>query len=62
MRQRALSGLPSITAPFSFPADIVTIRVTFTLVDTDFPEKVLVVGFDLTEDETSSTNLKPEKL
>lgn len=57
---KALTGLPAITTSFSFPAEKIMIKITFTLNETTFPEQVLTVSFDLSTDESSSTNLKPE--
>ena len=55
----SLTTLPEIIADFSFPSEVVLIRVTFTKDATDYPEQVLTVSFDLTPSKPSSTNLEP---
>lgn len=55
-----LTALPEIKTDFSFPAERLMIRTTFTKGAETSPEQVLTVSFDLTTDESSSTNLKPD--
>lgn len=56
----ALTSTPQIKTNFSFPSERVLIRISFTLGTETIPEQILTVGFDLTSDESSTTNLKPE--
>lgn len=57
---KALTGLPQITADFSFPAEELMIRVTFTKDTETYPEQVLTVAFNLSQDDATNTNLKQE--
>lgn len=55
-----LTDLPQVTADFSFPAEELMVRITFTKEDTTFPEQVLTVAFNLSQDDNTNTNLKQE--
>lgn len=57
---KVMTGLPQITADFSFPAEELMIRITFTKTGTTFPEQVLTVAFNLSQSDTGNTNLKQE--
>ncbi|NMB95430.1 MAG: hypothetical protein GYA02_02295, partial [Clostridiaceae bacterium] len=55
-----LTDLPQVTADFSFPAEELMVRITFTKDETTFPEQVLTVAFNLSQDDYTNTNLKQE--
>jgi len=55
-----LTDLPQVTADFSFPAEELMVRITFTKDETTFPEQVLTVAFNLSQDDNTNTNLKEE--
>lgn len=57
---KALTGLPQITADFSFPAEELMVRVTFTKDTETYPEQVLTVAFNLAQTDSGNTNLKQE--
>ena len=56
----SLKELPALKQQFSFPAEQVFVRVTFTLEADNTIEQVLTVSFDLKQSTSSTLNLKPE--